>query len=277
MIPCVRRFLLALACSASLASAQSTNPPSGVLLTGYDLSLIGGATLASVALFRIDTRVARAIADSSLHNRYPGLTRAALRGSIPTETLWMLAGGGVYGLARLRGDYTTADIAFHTTEAVASTAMVIQVVRGALGRARPYVIDDVGETRDADPTEFQLFHGFTSFNYRSYPSMHAMASMAVASALSQEMRLRDTPNRGVISPLLYAGALIPSAARMYLDEHWTSDIALGIFLGVFAGQKAVLYSHDHPDNRFDNQFLKPIAHAVVSHDGRGFSFSLTPF
>jgi membrane-associated phospholipid phosphatase len=104
-----------------------------------------------------------------------------------------------------------------------------------------------------------------------------MASFAVASALSSEMRRRDTPHRAVIAPALYVGAAMPALARMYLDEHWASDIAMGVFLGVFAGQKVVNYSHDHPDNWVDRKFLKPSLRATFTHDARGLSFAITPF
>jgi membrane-associated phospholipid phosphatase len=168
-------------------------------------------------------------------------------------------------------------VALHTTEGVAATAMFIQVIRGALGRSRPYVIDQVGEKRNGQPYDFNWFQGFRSFNYRAFPSMHSMASYAVAAGLATEMRRRDTPDRAVIAPVLYAAAALPSLSRMYLDEHWASDIALGAFLGVFAGQKAVNYSHDHPDNYFDRKFLKPSMRVTFTHDANGLSYLVTPF
>jgi hypothetical protein len=64
---------------------------------------------------------------------------------------------------------------------------------------------------------------------------------------------------------------------MYLDEHWSSDIAMGVFLGVFAGQKVVMYSHDHPDNRIDHVLLKPRRSITMSYGSRGLSFGLSPF
>ena len=261
------------------SAAQSGAPaaPSGVVITGRDLGLIGVATAGTAAISLLDTKVARLVGDSNFHARHPGLNSAARRASIVTETVLMLAGGTVYLVARMRKDDGTADVALHTTESVASAAMAIQIVRGALGRARPYVINEAGETRDADPYDFQPLHGFTSFNYRSFPSMHAMASFAVASALAQEMRRRDSPNRKAVAPLLYAGAAMPALARLYLDEHWTSDIAMGVFLGIFAGQKVVMYSHDHPDNRIDNAFLGRRLGATVSYGANGLSFGLSPF
>lgn len=81
--------------------------------------------------------------------------------------------------------------------------------------------------------------------------MHAVASVAVATALTQEMRLRETPHRNIIAPVLYAGAVMPALARVY--------------------------SHDHPDNRIDRAFLRPKVSATIVHDARGFSLMLSPF
>jgi membrane-associated phospholipid phosphatase len=248
-----------------------------VLIEERDLGLLGGATAGAAALSLLDVRIARSFGDSAFHARHPGLTTAAKRASIVTETALMLAGGTVWAIGRINRDDGTADVAFHTTASIASAAMVIQVVRGTLGRARPHVVEEVGERRATDPYDFELLHGFTSFNYRSFPSMHAMASFAAVTALTQEMRRRETPNRQVIGPLLYAAATVPPLARLYLDEHWASDIAMGIFLGVMSGQKVVNYSHDHPDNRVDREFLKPRLRATVMRDARGFSLSVTPF
>jgi membrane-associated phospholipid phosphatase len=270
--------MLAASGAPALALAQPPVPQqSAVLFSGRDMALFAGATLGSAALTKLDVRIAHAMYDSLFQVRHPGITKGADRASHVTETVLMITGGTVWGIARLNNDAGTADVALHTTEAIATTAMFIQVVRGVLGRGRPYVIDDVGDKRNGDPYEFQFLHGFTSFNYRSYPSMHAMASFAAASALSSEMRRRDTPHRGAIAPALYVAAAMPSLARMYLDEHWASDIAMGIFLGVFAGQKAVNYSHDHPTNYADRKFLKPALRATFTHDAGGLSFAITPF
>jgi membrane-associated phospholipid phosphatase len=265
--------------AASPLRAQSTTatPPSAVLIDGRDIALLGGATAGTAALSLLDVRIARAFNDSGFHARHPGLTTAAKRTSLVTETALMLAGSTVWAIGRINRDQGTADVAFHTTASVASAAIFIQVVRGALGRSRPYVIDEVGEKHDSDPYDFEVLHGFTSYNYRSFPSMHAMASFAAATALTQEMRRRETPHRRVIGPLLYVAATAPPLARMYLDEHWASDIAMGVVLGVFSGQKVVNYSHDHPDNRLDREFLKPEWRATVVRDARGFSLSITPF
>jgi membrane-associated phospholipid phosphatase len=271
------QFCLVGACPSPLDAQPPASSQSGAFITGRDLGLFAGATVATAALSTIDLRVARTIGDTVFRRRHPGYTVAAKRASVVRETTLMVTGGLVYGVARLSGDDGTADVALHTTGSIIGAAMFIQVVRGALGRARPHVGDADGTGRPTGQYDFQFLHGFTSFDYRSFPSMHAMASMAVASALSQEMRRRDTPHRGVIAPALYVAAVAPAVARMYLDEHWASDIAMGMFIGVFSGQKVVTYSHDHPDNLIDRNFLRTGARARFTYDARGLSFSVLPF
>jgi membrane-associated phospholipid phosphatase len=280
MRSCMRGLVLGIALSGAVSTdvrAQGAAQPSAVVITGRDLGILGGATLGTAALTRVDVPIARFFGDSAFRERHPGLTSTAKRASIATETVLMLAGGTVYGIARLRHDDGTADVALHSTESVLFPALFIQVIRGALGRSRPYVDSGGVERRDSDPYHFELLHGFTSFDYRSFPSMHAMASVAVASALSAEMRERNTPHRGVISPILYVGSALPALARLYLDEHWTSDIALGAFLGAFAGQKVVEYSHAHPDNPLDRKLLGRRMYIGVTSDARGLSPFVSTF
>jgi membrane-associated phospholipid phosphatase len=261
-------------CSCLFAIRARAQDP---LITHRDLVVLGAATAGSALLSLYDVRIARGLGDTLLHARHASYTTGAKRASIVTETVLMGTGGLVYFVANRDRKEATTDIALHSTMSVLSAAMVIQVVRGVAGRARPYVVDEDGHQHDSDPYDFSPLHGFTSFNYRSFPSMHAMASFAVASALSQEMRFRHTPNRDIISPALYVGATMPALARLYLDEHWASDIALGVFLGVFSGQKVVQYTHSHPNNWLDRKFLGSRATATVSVGAGGLSFGLMPF
>ena len=264
-------------CSCLVTTRVRAQEP---LITHRDLVVLGAATAGSALLSLYDVRIAHSFGDSLLHARHGGYTSAAKRASIVTETVLMGTGGVVYFVANRDRKEATADIALHSTMSVLSAATFIQIVRGIAGRARPYVVDDSGQAHDSDPYDFSPLHGFTSFNYRSFPSMHAMASFAVASALSQEMRFRHTPNRQILSPALYVGATMPALARLYLDEHWASDIALGVFLGVYSGQKVVQYTHSHPNNLLDRKFLGSRgarATATVTVGAGGVSFGLAPF
>ncbi|MDB4882360.1 MAG: phosphoesterase PA-phosphatase related protein, partial [Gemmatimonadetes bacterium] len=268
---------LLLCAAPASASAQSvpapTAPaPSATLLTSHDLGVLGFSTLGTVALSSLDARLARVFADSGLHARHPGIRRISKRASVFTETVYMIAGGLIYGIDHAAGGGTTEAVAFHATEAVIGGAVSIQVVRGLLGRARPFVGDTLRQRSRDDQYDFHIAKGFTSYDYRSFPSMHAMASFAVASALAQEMRYRDAPGRRVVTPLLYGFAALPAVSRLYLDEHWASDIALGVVIGVVAGQRAVGFSQAHPDNRMDRRFLR----AGIMRTDAGMSFFLAP-
>lgn len=282
MIHYIRRMCVfvvssCLALSAVRAQTSGGGGGGGPLITHRDLAAIAAATAGAAVLSRYDVRIAHSFGDTLFHQHHLGYTSAAKRSSIITETVLMGVGGATYYVADRMNQEATASIALNSTMSVLSAAMFIQVVRGIAGRARPYVIDENGRQHDSDAYDFSPFHGFTSFNYRSFPSMHAMASFAVASALSQEMRFRHTPNRQVWSPLLFAGATMPAMARLYLDEHWASDIALGVFIGVYSGQKVVQYTHAHPNNLLDRKFLGHRFTATATLGAGGLAFSLLPF
>ena len=270
-------FFAISACAFGSSRAQvSSEVSSAQVFTSRDAAILGAGTAGSAALSLLDVRIARFFAEPALHKRHR-FEVIAKRTSLVTETLLMITGGSVWAIARLSHSPGTADVALHTTESIASGAAFIQVIRGIGGRSRPYVTSDSGRSDDYRPYDFEWFKGFTSFDYRSFPSMHAMASLATASALSQEMRVRHTRGREILSPALYVAATATPAARMYLNEHWASDIALGAFLGIYAGQKVVRYSHEHPRSRVDRFFLKPQSRIGVMIDGRGASLQVWPF
>ncbi|MDB4917007.1 MAG: phosphoesterase PA-phosphatase related protein [Gemmatimonadetes bacterium] len=223
---------------------------SKTFLTKKDLAYAGLALGGTLALSYFDDDIARAsqkprFQDSSLH-------RLALNISHVNETTLTLAGIASYGVARLFHSATATDITLHATEAVVLASVASQLIRGPLGRTRPYV------THDSDQYRFKAFAGFvndTSFNYRAFPSIHTSSSIAVATVLSMELHRRKPGAAKFVAPVLFAAALLPGLARIQLDQHWASDVAAGAFMGVFSGYKVVSYSHAHPDNWFDRTLL----------------------
>jgi membrane-associated phospholipid phosphatase len=232
------------------------------VITGRDQAILAAGTLGAAAVSMFDVKIARFFAESSLHRHR--LDVASHRTSAVTETLLMITGSSVWAIGRLSRGNGTAEVALHTTEAVASGAAFIQIIRGIGGRARPFVVEDSTDVRDSNQYDFEWFHGFRSYNYRSFPSMHAMASFAAATALSKEMQVHRTRYRQFLSPMLFIAASASPAARMYLDEHWASDITLGALIGIFAGQKTVSYSHSHSQTPIDRFLLKRQTNLGVS-------------
>ncbi|MGE3151944.1 MAG: phosphatase PAP2 family protein [Nitrospiraceae bacterium] len=112
-------------------------------------------------------------------------------------------------------------------EAQLFTEPLVGLTKFAVGRARP----DAGEgTQSYDP-----FEGFD----KSFPSSHAARTFAVAAVFADAY---PQP----IPFLVYTGAALISLSRIYLNEHFASDVFAGAALG-FAIGKALSWRHQHPD------------------------------
>jgi membrane-associated phospholipid phosphatase len=245
-----RVVVASLALLANIAGAQraDTAHHDKTFLTRRDLLLSGLALGATGLLSIYDDDIARASQqprwqDSSKH-------RLALRISKVNETTLTVAGILSYGVARLSGNRTATDIALHATESVILASLASQVIRGPLGRSRPYV------TKDTDQYNFKFGKGFSNFDYRAFPSIHTSSSIAVATVLTMELHRRRSDATPYVAPVLFAAGLLPGLARIQLDQHWATDVFAGALMGVFAGYKVVSYSHDHPNNFFDRTLLK---------------------
>ena len=258
--------------AAELAGAQvaDTTRRDKTFLTRRDLLVSGVALGATALLSRYDDDIALA----SQQPRFKGasLTRFALRVSKVNETTLTAAGILTYGIGRLTKARTVTDVALHATESVVLASLASQIIRGPLGRARPY------EVKDTNQYDFSFGAGFRKgeegFKRRAFPSIHTSSSMAVATVLTMEVHRRRPGATPFVAPLLYAAGLLPGLVRIQLDQHWASDVAAGAFMGVLSGYKVVSYSHAHPDNVFDRTLLK-FTLAPAEHGGMNLVF--TPF
>ena len=222
-----------------------------------DLVATGVALAGTAAVSAFDLRFARwarsakVQGDSSRHELVDELTRI-------NETPLMLAALATYGVGRVAGSGTTADVGLHTLEALVLTTTVSQAVRGVFGRTRPRVSLE-------DPYRFKPGTGFSGFETRSFPSLHTSAAFATATALVGEIHARRPSATKVAAPLLYTAAMVPGLTRIYLDQHWASDIVAGAFVGALLGSRVVGYAHSHRRTRLDRALLGVSA----MPDGRG--------
>ena len=222
-----------------------------------DLVATGIAVAGTAAVSAFDLRIARwarsgdVQGDSSRHDLVSELTRV-------NETPLMLAALATYGVGRVARSSTTADVGLHTLEALVLTTTVSQVVRGVFGRTRPRASLN-------DAFRFEPGTGFSGFETRSFPSLHTAAAFATATALVGEIELRRPGAKKVAAPLLYTAAMVPGLTRLYLDQHWASDIVAGAFLGALLGSRVVGYAHSHRRTRLDRALLGVSA----VPDGRG--------
>jgi len=247
---------LALQLIPRIGIAQDDKSTSKTFLTSRDGAIAATFLVATIGLSVFDPRIARFFEDTSLSHVQLGERLGNVFTHV-NETTLTVGGLVVYGAARLTKANTVADIAFHATESVVLASLTSQLIRGPLGRSRPQ------ETDFKDQYDFHAFKGFTNFKYRAFPSIHSSSGFAAASALVAETKLRKPSAVWYVAPVAYAFALTPGLSRMYLGQHWASDIFAGAFLGTFAGWKIVDYSHAHPKTKTDRIFLDAAPTGIV--------------
>jgi membrane-associated phospholipid phosphatase len=251
-------------------AGRAAAPP---LFTQRDVVAAGLATAATFALAALDRTIAERIADPEgglQRNRFLG-ARAKNFNHVNEQTL-TVGGLALYGIGRLSRSSTMADISFHMTEAVVVASLVSQVIRLPLGRERPIVRGNGGSR----PFVFRPFKGLGSRDYRAFPSIHASSGFAAAAVLSGEVARRWPESHWYVSPILYGLAATPGLSRMYMNQHWASDVLMGAFLGVVAGQKVLRYNHSiNPGNRVNRFFLGNDAGVAARQDRMLFGVTRT--
>src|ERR1051325_3915407 len=106
-----------------------------------DAYLAGGMTAAMVALFSVDKTLAQVLQDSStqanhfLNNSAKGVELIASPGAY-------FIGGGLYIVGRLGNMPRVADLGWHGTEGVLFGEGLAYVLKGVMGRGRPFVVGD---------------------------------------------------------------------------------------------------------------------------------------
>jgi predicted membrane protein len=79
------------------------------------------------------------------------------------------------------------------------------------------------------------------------------------------MEERHSAATPYVVPVLYAAALVPGITRLYLNEHWASDVAAGAIVGTLLGSRVVHYAHSHKQSKLDRFLLG----TSVVPDGHG--------
>jgi membrane-associated phospholipid phosphatase len=236
------------------------------LFTYRDAILAGGFAILTVAMFPVDREIAKGLTDSSLTtNRF--LEHSANGVEVITAPGAYIIGGSLYAFGRIAHKPNVADLGWHGTEAVLLATTITGVLKGSLGRARPFV------TNDTNPTDFKIGGGFGNGERQSFPSGHTTTAFAVASSVTSEMRRLHPSSVKFVAPVMYGGATLVGLSRMYHNKHWASDVVLGAAIGTFSGLKVVRYSHAHPHNKVDRIILGTTI-ALNGHGDAALGFTL---
>jgi hypothetical protein len=258
--------IIAAALFSSAASAQrAPDDTAKTFFVKSDLVWSGIALAGTGVLSVFDKRIERWTQQSSVqgsssrHDFVNGLTKV-------NETTLTGAALISYGIGRLSHSSTLADVALHTAESTILTSVISQVIRGPLGRERPSVSPD-------DQYRFEFGKGFSNFDNRSFPSLHSATGFAAATAVSAEIHERNPDASWWVTPVAYTVAMVPGLTRMYLDQHWASDIVSGAFVGALIGNRVVHYAHTHKRTKLD-RFLLGSSVGPDGHGGVGVGASL---
>lgn len=220
--------------------------------------LAGGFVVATAAMFPLDKRIAHRLLDSSTQaNRF--LKHTTTDVEIITSPGSYLIGGTLYVVGRLGHYDRLADLGWHGTEAVLFAQGVTSLLKGVVGRGRPFL------SNGTNPSDYNFGKGFTHADYQSFPSGHATTAFAAAAAVTNETTRWWPRSTWFVGPLMYGGATAVGLSRMYHDKHWGSDVLLGAAIGTFSGRKVVQYMHGHPGNKLDRIMLG----TTVVPNGRG--------
>jgi len=264
----------ALCLAARFVAAQSPDSSSTqkTFFIPRDGAIAAGFLVASAGLSVFDARITHWFLDTSMAHVREGKDLAGKFTHV-NETTLTVGGLVVYGVAKVAKANDVADVAFHIAESVAAASLTAQLIRGPLGRTRPS--DSIPDPQYGDQYEFKFFKGFTHFQQRAFPSIHSSSGFAAASALVAEIKWRAPSAVWYVAVPAYMLALTPGVSRMYLGQHWASDIFAGAFLGTFYGWRIVDYSHEHPTTPIDRIFLGSVKHTRISADRGGLTLSWT--
>ncbi len=132
----------------------------------------------------------------------------------------LIVPGAVYAVGFFARSRSVRSLGLKSAEALVYSAAITQILKIAFGRYRPY--NEEGNAK-FEPFSFEE-------NKYSLPSGHATAAFALASVFSGAF------DNFAWVVFCYGTAGVISAARVYHDEHWLSDVFLGSVIGYSVGK-----------------------------------------
>ena len=237
--------------TAAVPAAAASAPLRTPLLTPRELRTLAGGTLVSIAAHGTDLTVRREVRSAGWQGN-EGLRALANVGNTWGDPVVLVLGAGLWAGGRVTERPAVAQVGFRAVEAITVASVATKVLKGAVGRARPRVSPD-----DAWDVDFGRGFGSATGNgdYESFPSGHATAAFAFASAVTAEVR-RVAPERArLVGATTYGLAAATMYARMYRDAHWLSDVTMGATIGTVGGWVVTRWHAAHPGSAIDRAAL----------------------
>jgi hypothetical protein len=263
----MRSGALLLFVSGEIALAQADTLPKRPLFTWRDFAILEAFAIATVAIAPLDTRLAVKLQDSTTQ-RNRDMRNVAHFVEKVTDPGSFLIGATLYTYGRLRDNQRSADLGLHGTEALFFGAQLGNLLKGIIGRARPYINVD-------QPHDYSVMRGFRDGrDFKSFPSGHTISAFAAAAVVTSETKRWWPKSLWIIGPAMYGGAAVVGWSRMFDNQHWASDVITGAAIGTFAGLKVVHWHHQNPGNFIDRTFLG--VNAIPVADGNVLALNFRP-
>lgn len=176
----------------------------------------------------------------------------------------------MWGSGRLANRPVLAASGFRGMEAIAVSGVVVSVLKGLTGRARP-------EVPPHEKDDWRIFRGLEGddSDYFSMASGHAAVSFAFATAVTGEVARRAPHAARAVGVTTFGLAAVTSWQRMHADRHWLSDVTVGAGIGMVTALAIARWHETRPTNAIDRVFLGPTV--MAAPDGAlAVGFSLGP-
>lgn len=169
--------------------------------------------------------------------------------------------GATYIYGRSDDSPASAELGLRTIESIGAAGVTSYIIKGFVGRARPFV------TSDTNSHQFKPGRGFSQDDYMSFPSGHVTTAFAAATTASEEISYLWPHASHPWSPALYTVASLVGVARVYENKHWASDVVAGAAIGTLVSRVVVRYQRAHPRNALD-RLLLPVGISAANGDHR---------
>jgi membrane-associated phospholipid phosphatase len=199
------------------------------------------------AVWRLDAAVQRTVREGSVQQA-PGVAAAsrAMNWWGGPGVIWF--GAVVWLGARAAGRRALSQAGLRGIEALTIASAVSAGIKGLAGRARPFVVP-------GEPWHWEFNHGWSDARYFSMPSGHTTATAAFVLAFVMATRSWATALRLSLGiPLLLTALLVP-ASRVISDQHWLSDVLVGLLIGAATAVVVARVHRDRVPSRYDRVLL----------------------
>lgn len=171
------------------------------------------------------------IFDKDIRSEFAGSHHGVARGitdvgnDLSNPFLHLGVAAAFYGVGAAASDVQVMRLGEEMGEALLLADTATFVLKGAIGRGRPYASDSNSSYR---PLQFKD-------GYDSLPSMHTASSFALAHVVAS--KTRSLPAKIAC----YAAASVVAFSRVYQGKHWASDVIVGAAIGELAGDAVTRY------------------------------------